>query len=213
MTRFVRHIEIAVALSLSLTAGVLAQDASTAPTTQPAASTKDHPPTTQPAASPTTQPATRPDAQQIEQDMMGMLSDSPLFVPTQQPQAQPNPNDVPPSALSVEIDTSVLGIPPGGEQPTLRREGEFIINRRGRLIRAPNSGHVLFLFEADSETAPEPPMPLVPCQILQNMEDLVQERSDKVVFILSGQVMLYRGVNFLLPTMMKLAIDRGNLQN
>lgn len=207
MTRLIRTYWFAIALTSGVTTAVLAQVATTAPSTQPQT------PATAPTTQPTTQPTTRPSAQQVEQDMLGMLSDSPLFVPTQQPQTELNTGDVPPSALSVEIDTSVLGIPPGGEQPTLRREGEFIVNRRGRLIRAPNSGHVLFLFEADSETAPEPPMPLVPCQILQNMEDLVQERSDKVVFILSGQIMLYRGVNFLLPTMMKLAIDRGNLQN
>ena len=56
-------------------------------------------------------------------------------------------------------------------------------------------------------------MPLLPCQILENMEDLSTQGSGQILFVVSGQVMLYRGVNFLMPTMMKLSIDRGNLQN
>lgn len=112
----------------------------------------------------------------------------------------------------VSMERGVLGVAPGQEQPKLRREGEFVVNRRGRVVPSPNGRDTLFAFEADSDTASEPPMVLSPCQTLQNMEDIVRERGDKIVFILSGQVLVYRGVNYLLPTMMKLAIDRGNLE-
>ena len=56
-------------------------------------------------------------------------------------------------------------------------------------------------------------MILQACQLLQTMEDIVQQRGDTVVFLISGQIHTYRGANYLLPTMMKLAIDQGNLQN
>jgi hypothetical protein len=45
------------------------------------------------------------------------------------------------------------------------------------------------------------------------MEDTVDRRGDTTVFILSGQVHTYRGANYLLPTMMKVAVDTGNLTN
>jgi hypothetical protein len=112
----------------------------------------------------------------------------------------------------INLDPAVLGAAPGTPQPQLRREGEFVINRRGRISRGSGGGQVLFTFEADSEHASEMPMVLLPSQMLQNMEDLVQERGDQVVFVLTGEVTTYHGANYLMPTMWKLAIDRGNLQ-
>ena len=173
-------------------------------------------------------PSSQPTAEEIQQQMQEMLSDNPQFNPSQSqpPTHQPGQATIPqqPSTVTTEttspsyapnfdLDVDVLGIPPGGKQPQLRREGEFVINRRGRLSRSPSGTRLLFVFEADSDAAPEPPMPILPCQILENMEDLSNQRNNQVVFILSGQVTLYRGVNFLLPTMMKLAIDRGNIRN
>ena len=73
-------------------------------------------------------------------------------------------------------------------------------------------GLQVFVFDADSQHAPEPPMILQPCRLLQSMEDIVQQRGDTVVFVLSGQVHVYRGANYLLPTLMRIAIDRGNLE-
>jgi hypothetical protein len=72
--------------------------------------------------------------------------------------------------------------------------------------------HVLFVFESDEKDAPEAPMILVPCQWLQSMEDIVRDRGERVVFKVSGQVLAYRGLNYLLPTMFTVDFDRGNLQ-
>lgn len=115
---------------------------------------------------------------------------------------------VPPAA--VEIDPAVLGVAPGDPMPSLRREGEFLINRRGRLLRSPE-GYQLFVFEADGPDSPELPMIVQPSRLLQAMEDIVSERGDAVVFKLSGQVHTYRGANYLLPTMMIIAGPKGNL--
>ena len=107
-------------------------------------------------------------------------------------------------------DPRIIGIAPGSATPKLRREGEFVLNRRGRLVR--EGGQSLFAFDADTDKAAEAPMMLVPCRVLQNMEELAQEHGSDVVFLVTGQVFTYRGANHLLPTTMKLSIDKGNLK-
>lgn len=129
-------------------------------------------------------------------------------------QPGPAPQGPPPSspASNVEVDRAVIGVAPGARQPQLRREGEFIVSRRGRLVRTPDGAHLVFAFEADGPKSPEAPMILLECQYLETMENIVQQYGDTTVFIVSGQVHTYRGHNYLLPTMMKLAQDQGNLQ-
>ncbi len=169
-----------------------------------------------PAAAETPKPAgdnAQPAADVVDQ-MLQKLQKNPMIEPAQRtnptaPSSSPLLSPTP----KVEVDPKVIGVAPGLPRPQLRREGEFVVNRRGRLVRSPNGKDLLFVFDADGKQAQEPPMIIVPCQILQSMEDLVLERGDKVVFLLSGQVLTYRGSNHLLPTMMKLSIDRGNLQN
>ena len=53
---------------------------------------------------------------------------------------------------------------------------------------------------------------LLPCRLLQNMEQIVQRRGNQAVFIVTGQVFVYQGTNHLLLTMFTLAIDKGNLR-
>lgn len=150
-----------------------------------------------------------PTAEQVQDDLFNQLQENPLIEPTR-PTADTAAGAPPSPIKTIGVDKDILGLV-GGQMPALRREGEFIVNRKGHLVRAAHGGHVIFVFDADSEHAPNPPMVIVPCQMMQNMEDLVQERGDTLTFILSGQVLTYRGVNYLLPTMMKLAIDQKNL--
>ena len=180
-----------------------AQDASTqpAPTTQPASQTQPTPPQT-----------SMPSSEAIEQQLLEQLENNPLATPNTSVGDQPSATGAPPSAGSVDVDPGVLGVAPGQDPPKLRREGEFVVSRRGRIVKSTNGRHVLFVFDADSDSAPEPPMVMTPCQMLQNMEDIVRERGNKITFVISGQVLVYRNVNYLLPTMMKIAIDRGNLK-
>lgn len=163
-----------------------------------------------PASAAATQPARPATTQPSSDEVMRQLLQSRQENPSIEPNARPTNDEVAGSA--VQIDPKILGVAPGQEPPKLRREGEFVVSRRGRVVRASNSNHLIFAFEADSEHAAEPPMVLMPCQLLQNMEELIRERGDRVQFVLSGQIFSYRGANYLLPTMMKLAVDQGNLQ-
>lgn len=107
-------------------------------------------------------------------------------------------------------DPAVIGVAPDQPAPPLRREGEFIVSRRGRVFML-SDGRTQFRFEADSERSPEAPVFLLPCQMLEHIEQLVRQRGDELVFVLSGQVFTYHGGNWLLPTMMKIEINRTNL--
>lgn len=187
----------------------IAQDSeTTAPVIEPAAS--------EPAADVADQsPAASADetaAVQAMDDLLKTREAAPIIEPTGQPQSWTQPEFASPAA-SVDIDPAVLGIAPGDDPPPLRREGEFIINRRGRLIRATESGHRLFVLEADANQSPELPLVMQACQILETMEDTIDRRDDTTVFTISGQVHTYRGANYLLPTMMKIAGSTGNLTN
>jgi hypothetical protein len=162
-------------------------------------------PATQPAV--TTQPAAATDSV-LDEAQQGMQP-NPVIEPSGRgaSPARPAPS------IGLNIDPSILGVAPGQQAPKLRREGDFVISRRGRLQPSPGGNHMLFVFEADDMSMQDPPMVLVPCQTLESMEQQVRQRGDRVVFVLSGQVLQYRGVNFLLPEMMKIDIDRGNLGN
>lgn len=152
-------------------------------------------------------------AEDVMEDLLRRRQPPPATEPQRDPERTQVPESVGVPAVTVEIDPDVLGIAPGQKAPELRREGEFIVSRRGRLVRSEDGAHVLFVFEADARDAPERPMIMMPCRMLESMEEIVAERGSDVEFILSGEVFVYRKHNYLLPTMMKIAVDRGNLEN
>lgn len=127
-----------------------------------------------------------------------------------------SPN-VPPSerAAPATLDpkSPATGTAPRAAASALRREGQFVINQRGRMTPTLAGGiQWLFTFEADAAGLADPPMFLMPCRYLEDMERIVEQQGDNAVFIISGQVFVYRGSNYLLPTLMRHAPDRGNLK-
>jgi len=163
-------------------------------------------PTTEPTDAATAQPAAAPLPEDVIEQLLNQRPTSPAIEPTQ----VLADDDL--SASDVQPDPRVIGTAPGLAPSQLRREGEFIIGRRGRLTPQ-SGGRVQFRFEADDQQSPEAPMLMLPCRLLETMEKLAEQRGEGLVFILSGQVFVYHGENWVLPTMMKLDFDRGNLQN
>jgi hypothetical protein len=188
-----RHLLTGIALVVVAAAAlaVLADQGVIAPTARP----------------PATQPTTRPSADEVMKELLGQRKENPLIEPSRRPPIdQVAPGGTP-------ATSNLVGVAPGIEAPQARREGQFVVSRRGRMVRIPDRAQFIFTFEGDGEQSPEAPMILVPCQMLQAMEDLLQERGDKTVLVVSGQIFLYRGVNYLLPTLAKPDIDKGNLKH
>ncbi|MEM9913720.1 MAG: hypothetical protein AAF911_02025 [Planctomycetota bacterium] len=124
------------------------------------------------------------------------------------------------SPVDMELDEVLQGIKPKTEaEERLLREGEYLVNRAGRLIRGlggavgGEASNIMFAFEADGQNsaAAEAPMLVMPCKLLELMEEIVVEKGDQVVFIVSGRVYTYRGANHMMPSTMRLEYDLGNL--
>ena len=154
-------------------------------------------------------PAPQPSGQEVVDDLLRKRQD-PVIRPSKPPTAPVAPG----ASLSPapSIDPRVLGVAPDGQKAKLKGEGEFVVNRRGRLVRAADGAHFLFVFEADSAEAPETPVVMMPCQLLESMEKLVQERGESLSFRITGQLFLYKGANYLMPSVMRITTDKGNLQ-
>lgn len=109
-------------------------------------------------------------------------------------------------------DPLLLGLDTDQPLAELKDEGQFIIARTGRLIRSADGSHALFVLDADGPGAPEAPMILQPCKLLETMEKTVKQQGENVPFVITGQVFMYRGANYLLPTIVIREFERGNLE-
>ncbi|TVQ31104.1 MAG: hypothetical protein EA376_11000 [Phycisphaeraceae bacterium] len=91
--------------------------------------------------------------------------------------------------------------------PELLREGAFLSSVRGEMRRF-GADRWAFIFNPGVDGETLPPMAMLPCMTLSAMEQIVASRDGSVSFMVSGQVFVYRGRNYLLPTMHTLATDR-----
>lgn len=88
-----------------------------------------------------------------------------------------------------------------------RREGDSITMRTGKIV--PTTGGAapwMFRFTADNGGEGDAPIFLMPCQLLQDMENYRGKE-----LMISGRVYLYHGNEYMLPTLMKVVPKRGNL--
>lgn len=113
-----------------------------------------------------------------------------------------------PAATQPSPISSIDPSSPAGTR--LLREGTFITNRRGRLTRGA-SGDLLFTFDADARGKGEAPMSLLPCMNLASMEKVVDRGGDGITFTLSGQVFVYKGRNYVLPTLYQVNRRSGDV--
>ena len=164
------------------------------------------------ADTPTTQPANTDKAgsDEVMDDMMKRLKERPSRGMEATDEEGKTVKPTVRSKVPV-LDPRIVGVAPDMPQPKLRREGEFVVSRRGRIARTRGGRDVMFMFDSVNKDKPEPPMILVPCEILETMENEVERQGDKISFIVSGQILTYRGANYLLPTMMKVDWNRGNI--
>jgi hypothetical protein len=148
-------------------------------------------------ASPTpAAPATKtePKPEQVIKDLEKSAPPAPA---TPRPAATPAGSPAPASPLT----TTPTSPAPAATLPgKLVREGTFITSRRGRVIRA-GSGEWMFHFDQASAAPAEPPMILMPSMNLMAIEKLAERGGESLTFRVSGQVFVYHGKNYLLPSM------------
>ena len=129
--------------------------------------------------------------------------------------AQPEPIQPGPAHRPEPAPINPTGMPPEPRVPSgtlpgleardllvgasgLRAEGTFLVERRGSMIRL-GRGERVFVFHATDKGKRERPMVLLACQLLQQMEQMAE--GAPTVFVVTGQVFVYGGVNYLLPTL------------
>lgn len=92
---------------------------------------------------------------------------------------------------------------------TVMGEGTTLVRRPGRLIRQRHWW--TFVFESDHPDQPEPPIKLLPNKSVELMAQTSARGNNGLVFLLTGDVTLFEGENFLLPRIAIRRIDSGNL--
>lgn len=160
-------------------------------------------------------PADKPTTAPAEKKAPATKTDKPADKPAEKPASTPAEQimrDLEQAARGREtsggVSTAPVASPSGAPEARstgrLMREGSFITTRKGRMTRSgagPTGGDEwLFAFDGDASGKVDPPMVIMPCMNLAAMEKLVEKGGDSVSFSLSGQVFLYKGRNYLLPT-------------
>src|SRR4029450_2616534 len=89
-------------------------------------------------------------------------------------------------------------------------ENAAVVNRRGKITRD-RSGGWLMVFDADATGLADPPMKLLPCELLEKIEDYARRSGNNSPIILTGQVYLYEGQSHLLPTVYRIPRESSRL--
>jgi hypothetical protein len=90
------------------------------------------------------------------------------------------------------------------------QENTAVVNRRGKITRD-RSGGWLMVFDADASGLADPPLKLMPCTLLENIEDYARRVGNNSPIIVTGQVYLYNGQNHLLPTVYRIPRETSRL--
>ena len=145
--------------------------------------------TTRPATAPATQPMTgiaAPPPEQLLNSLLKPQTDSGGRVI----QALPDPPRINPATGQI--------IAPNPPTPVLKREGQFVIDETGRLVKNADGKSWDFVFDADGQAMQDAPMGVLPNMKLDGMETAVMGLDHQPKFRVTGMVTEYKGKNYLL---------------
>ena len=141
----------------------------------------------------TKEPASPKSQEQVLQDLLEEKSPGPMIITDN---------------ISDEVRVpSVEPVDPKTKPPLTVREGDVVINRMGRLVKDAK-GTLLFVYESDAANLSEPPLILLPCMKLEQME-LEVSKKPNAKFTVTGEVTVYRGKGYLLLRKAMLHRDLG----
>ncbi len=90
-------------------------------------------------------------------------------------------------------------------------EGELIVQRRGNIVRD-STGAWVFVFDADSSGLADPPLLLLPGQMLERIESQARRRGTPMAVLISGTVTSFQDRHYLMPTMYRMPSHHSNIQ-
>lgn len=133
---------------------------------------------------------------------------------------QPSTDSVPPAPDEVPTERAAgasgssngggTGNSNGLTNGRLIAEESSVVNRRGKITRD-SSGGWLFVFDADATGLADPPLRLLPCLLLERIEDYARRQGNNSPALISGTMYLYSGRNYLMPTVFRIPHERRNL--
>ena len=89
--------------------------------------------------------------------------------------------------------------------------GSMVLWRHGWLVREPD-GAWSYVFGADATGLADPPMVLLPCRTLEDLQLHARRSGPGRPLLVSGRVYRYHGRNYLLPTMFRIPRHRTALR-
>lgn len=156
--------------------------------TPPPASTEPRP-AEQPAA-PTDAPTPAAAGEPSIDEIVAKLDQAAGKVAALAPQRATNPSVAPTTATP---DPAAAGGDAGLLAPGL------LASRRGRIFRTPDGALVFAIDNGLGTAVATPPMILLPSQNLAALEQIAERAGEAATYTMSGEVVTYRGRNYLLP--------------
>ncbi|MGC8624745.1 MAG: hypothetical protein ACP5VQ_05715 [Phycisphaerae bacterium] len=114
---------------------------------------------------------------------------------------------IPPMRTSKPIPD--LPQPAGNGLAAALPEGSYIWNRSGRLLFNRPLHEWIFVFQTDSPRLTAPPLILLPCHLLERMENRSAHDGTEIKFRISGRITQFKGRNYLLITYFEVVHNLG----
>ncbi|MFH0983133.1 MAG: hypothetical protein V2A79_16560 [Planctomycetota bacterium] len=89
-------------------------------------------------------------------------------------------------------------------------DGYFLVDRVGRVVK--EGEWYVFVYEGDNASHPEPPLKLLPNQLLERVVLESQNARNSAVFVVSGEVTEFQNENYLLLRKLLRRRNLGNLE-
>lgn len=144
------------------------------------------------SAGPATQPS--PDSSPSIKNLSGDQAIDQMLKPPQNASKQLTPA---PDRQAIDKTSGSGAVKPDAPRVALKREGEYVWNREARLTHT-STGQTELTFDSDGKALRDPPMLILPNQLLQQMEEQVSSAGKDLKYRVSGMVTEYRGRNYIL---------------
>ena len=96
-------------------------------------------------------------------------------------------------------------VSPNAQIEPLLPEGSYLVDRTGRLVKS--GPWWTFVMEGSSQVVRSRPLRLLPSQLLTTMEQASGSADRGILFVISGEITEYEGINYVL--LRKVLIHRG----